>query len=219
MLTDIRDDSLDWTEGWQGRVQNLLVIQSRDFAASDEGDRGIEADNLEGDNDAEPRAKPWISHATFIGRPDTTGATIRRGTGVNITNSIFTGFQNCIDIDDASTFTNAGTPPDNLSGNLTIQNSIVNCERNFVEEDGDPWTVQSWFEAQSGNQATDPGLVGAFPPEGAAYLRGFPVGYAGQEESYFDSFFQNYEHIGAFSGPGAAWTQGWTLQEMDFYAQ
>jgi hypothetical protein len=219
VLTDIRDDSLDWTEGWQGRIQNLLVIQDRDFAGSELADRGIEADNLEGDNDAEPRAKPWISHATFIGRPDTTGATLRRGTGVNITNAIFSGFQNCIDLDDASTFTNAGTPPDNLTGNLTIQNSIVDCETNFVEEDDDPWTVQSWFEAQAGNSAEDPGLVGVFPPEGASYLRGFPVGYAGQEEGYFDSFFQNYEHIGAFSGPGAAWTQGWTLQEMDFYAQ
>ncbi len=209
VLTDVRDDSLDWTEGWQGRIQNLLVVQDRDFDASDAGDRGIEADNLEDDNDAEPRAKPWIANATFVGRPDSTGATLRRGTGVNLTNVIFTGFQNCIDIDNDATFTAAGTPPDALTGNLTIQNSVVNCATNFVEEDGDPWTVQSWFEADGTNQEVDPMLEDLiFLPAGSDLESGFPIDY-----DIFDSFFLNQDHVGAF-GPGPAWTAGWTLQNF-----
>lgn len=209
VLTDIRDDSLDWTEGWQGRIQNLLVVQDRDFDRSDAGDRGIEADNLEDGNDNLPRSKPWIANATFIGRPDSTGATFRRGTGVNLTNVIFSDFQNCLDIDSDATFTAAGTPPDNLTGNLTIQNSVVNCSTNFVEEDGDPWTVQSWFEADGTNQAVDPMLENLiFLPAGSDLESGFPIDF-----TIFDSFFQNQDYVGAF-GPGPAWTAGWTLQNF-----
>ncbi|MEM1411424.1 MAG: hypothetical protein AAGH19_03620 [Pseudomonadota bacterium] len=209
VLTDVRDDSLDWTEGWQGRIQGLLVVQDQDFDAIEAADRGIEADNLEDDNDATPRAKPWIANATFIGRPDTTGATFRRGTGVNLTNVIFTDFQNCLDIDSDATFAAAGTPPDNLTGNLTIQNSVVNCATNFVEEEGDPWTVQSWFEADGTNLETDPMLENLlFLPAGSDLESGFDIDY-----SIFDSFFQNQDYVGAF-GPGQAWTAGWTLQNF-----
>ncbi len=62
-------------------------------------DNGIEADNLSSNNDAEARAMPWIANATFIGRSDTNGALLRAGTGVKITNAIFTDFGTCIDID------------------------------------------------------------------------------------------------------------------------
>ena len=55
------------------------------------------------------------------------------------------------------------------------------------------------------------GLEGVFPPADAAYLTGFELDY-----TVFDSFFSNYGHVGAFSGPDDAWTQGWTLQEFDF---
>lgn len=207
VLTDIEDDSVDWTQGYRGRLQNILVMQAGNVEIG--ADRGIEADNLEANNDAEARAKPWIANATFIGRADTKGATFRRGTGVNITNSIFTGFGKCIDIDSSSTFENAGSPPGALSGNLTMENTIVNCETSFDEEDGDPWTVQSWFEAQDGNSEENPALEGVFPPAGAAYTNGFPL-----DREKFDSFFQNYDHIGAFSGAKQAWTHGWTLQDF-----
>jgi hypothetical protein len=205
VLTDVIDDSVDWTEGWRGRLQNVLVVQNRDFDLVDVADRGIEADSLEGNNDAEPRAKPWIANATFAGRPDTTGATLRRGTGVNLSNVIFDGFDSCIDIDDAATFQASVDVPNSL----TIQNSIVNCATNFVEEDGDLFTVESWFNEDGTNQEVDPALInGIFPPDGAAYLSGFPIDYG-----IFDSFFQNQDYIGAF-GPGQAWTAGWTLQNF-----
>jgi hypothetical protein len=206
VLTDIEDDSVDWTQGWNGLVQNGLVVQSGNLEIG--ADRGIEADNLEGNNDAETRAKAWLANFTFIGRPDTTGATFRRGTGVKITNSIFTGFGNCIDLDDSATFANAGTPGA-LSGNTTIENTILNCGTNFVEEVGDPWTVQAWFEAQPGNMVMNPMLSGAYPPADAAYLHGFPLNF-----DDFPAYFNNYGHIGAASGdPKEAWFTGWTLQD------
>lgn len=34
------------------------------------------------------------------------------------------------------------------------------------------------------------------------------------DKEEFGSFFQNYDHTGAFSGAEAAWTHGWTLQDF-----
>ncbi|MGA9572811.1 MAG: hypothetical protein WBS20_02565 [Lysobacterales bacterium] len=208
VLTSAEDDSVDWTHGWRGKLQNVLVIQDSNIEIG--ADNGIEADNYENDNDATPRAQPWIANATFIGRSDTNGALFRRGTGVKVTNAIFTDFGSCLDIDSAATFTNAGTPPSSLSGNLTMENTILNCATPFVEEAGDPWTVQSWFEAQPGNSQMNPMLNGPFPPADASYLHGYPI-----DKATFGPFFDAVDYIGAFSDSGAAaWTHGWTLQNF-----
>ncbi|NRB72243.1 MAG: hypothetical protein HRU51_10050, partial [Xanthomonadales bacterium] len=160
-------------------------------------------------NDAQPRSLPKIANATFIGRPDTTGATLRRGTGANITNAIFSGFGKCLDIDSDATFAAAGSP-DALSGTLTIQNSIVNCATNFDEEDGDAWSVAAWFNAAGSNQELDPALENVlFPPANADYLQGAEL-----DRVRFGAFFQNLGHIGAF-GEGHVWTAGCTLQNFN----
>jgi len=91
-----------------------------------------------------------------------------------------------------------------------MENSIVNCATNFVEESGDPWTVQSWFTSQPGNQQINPNLSGPFPPASASYLHGFPL-----DKETFGPFFNAVDYIGAFSNSGeAAWTHGWTLQDF-----
>ena len=106
VLTSIKDDSLDWTHGWNGKVQYLLVKQDAD--AANDKERGIEADNYELNNDAAPRSQPMIANATFIGADSdnktTTGMVLRRGTGANFTNVIVTGFEKCLDIDSDATF-------------------------------------------------------------------------------------------------------------------
>jgi hypothetical protein len=90
-----------------------------------------------------------------------------------------------------------------------MENTIINCATPFVEESGDPWTVQSWFEAQSGNMQMNPALVGPFPPAGASYLSGFPF-----DKAAWGDFFNAYDHIGAFTGANTSWTHGWTLQDF-----
>ena len=206
VLTDIGDDELDWTQGWTGRVQNLLAIRTLNTTLS--GDpRAIEGDNLSDNNDAEPRAKPWISHATFIGIPESDGAVIRRGSGANITNTIFTGADTCIDIDSGATFTAAGTPAA-PTGVLTFENVIVGgCATDFSDgEEGDPYLVSDFFRSSafSGNMEMDPALDGIFPPEDATYTSGFDINM-----ERFDPFFNNYDHIGAFPNDKAPWTTGW----------
>ena len=41
VITGARDDSMDWVNGWQGKGQFILIKQY-----DDEGNNGIEADNL-----------------------------------------------------------------------------------------------------------------------------------------------------------------------------
>lgn len=197
VLTDINDDSLDWGLGWQGRAQFVLIQQ-----ASDDGDRGIEADNNES-GDLQPRSKPILSNLTLIGASVATeGALLRRGTGANIWNTIITGFPTCVLIDGAPTFVNAGAPG-NLSGELTMEYSFVNCTTNFAEGEGATFTVSDWFLSQPGNQEADPLLNGYLPAAGSpVILGGSPVN---------DPFFEAVDYSGAFKDENDDWTQEWTF--------
>ncbi len=204
VLTHIKDDSLDWTHGWQGKVQYLLVKQNPD--AADDKERGIEADNYELNNDATPRSQPMIANATFIGADSdnrtTTGILLRRGTGANFTNVIVTGFEKCLDLDSDATFAAAGTPT-NLTGITTMQNTVISCAQNFEEESGDAFTVQSLFEAQAGNEATDPALDGIYPTSNTPTNKTI-------DSAVWGAFFDKVNYVGAFQSKSQAWTNGWT---------
>ncbi|ADE16844.1 hypothetical protein Nhal_3832 [Nitrosococcus halophilus Nc 4] len=199
VLTDIGDDSMDWGQGWQGKAQFVLIRQ-----AADDGDRGIEADNNEDDFNSTPRSKPMISNITALGSAvSSNGALLRRGTGANIFNSVFTGFgEECLNIDSDATFTNAGTPA-SLTGELTIQNSYVNCGVNFADSGEDPFLVSDWFNAQAGNVAGNPQLDGYLPAEGS------PLSTGGAPVA--DGFFDYTDFVGAFRNRYDDWTQGWTI--------
>ncbi len=204
VLTGIKDDSLDWTHGWRGNVQYVVVKQ--DENAANDKERGIEADNFEDNNDASPRSNPVIANATLIGAPSdnqtTTGMVLRRGTGVNLTHAIVTGFEKCLDLDSAATFGAAGSP-NSLSGTLTIENTIISCDVNFEEEDGDAFTVQSFFEAQMGNQVANPALDGIYPTANTP-------GVMTMDADKFGAFFDKTNYAGAFKSKTNAWTNGWT---------
>jgi hypothetical protein len=93
VLTGNADDSLDWTDGWQGSIQYLIINQ-----AEDAGDNGIEADNREGDETAEPRSLPRIANMTIRGNPGERAIRLRRGTGLELYNSVVQGSEDCLRI-------------------------------------------------------------------------------------------------------------------------
>ena len=86
VLTGNGDDSLDWTDGWVGTIQYLIINQ-----ADDDGDAGIEADNREGSENALPRSLPMIANMSISARDSSRAVRLRRGTGLNLYNSIATG--------------------------------------------------------------------------------------------------------------------------------
>ncbi|MDX1626375.1 MAG: hypothetical protein R3323_07665, partial [Wenzhouxiangellaceae bacterium] len=194
VLTGIGDDNLDWTQGWQGKVQYLVAKQY-----TDDGDQGIEGDNNGDANDSLPRALPVIANATFIGNANTDiGWLIREGTGVNIANSIAVGFGDaCLDIDQDSTFAN--------EANLAITNSLLfGCGSIFDEEAGDGFDVSDWFGGQAGNAVANPMLMNYLPAAGSPAIG---IGFV----PYTNDFFDNVNYAGAVGFPAADWAAGWTV--------
>ena len=126
VLQGIADDSLDWTDGWTGKGQFIIAMQS-----GEDADQGIEGDNNADNNDLIPRSHPVLYNLTLIGDPDhnegdesDVGILLREGTSATIRNFIVLGFKEAaIDIDDSATFGQI------MAKNLTLANGIIygNC--------------------------------------------------------------------------------------------
>ncbi len=217
VATHMGDDGLDWVQGWQGRVQNALVVRNPDVGApASEDPRSIEADGLSSNNNAEPRSKPWIANATFIANGISDGIVIRRGSGANLSNVLVTGGGECLNLRDVSTFEYGGTP-NALSGNLTINNSIVGgCTTPFADDNPGSYTTEQWFNAQDGNTVEAVTLDGVFLEDGSEHLEGADLPF-----SLFDDFFTNEDYVGAFGTTSGElnWATGWILQDLNTYLQ
>jgi len=235
LLTGNVDDSLDWTFGWRGKVQFVVIQQ---YASG--GDQGIEADNNGSNNSATPRSNPTISNISIIGPAGTTassdiGILVREGTGATILNGIVQDMnQSGLDIDGAAT----GSTWDNvystnysaLSGNLIISNVIFyNNVSDFEANDsGDPATESA------GNYNTDITNDGTYAnniQSGTAVLvdptnQSTPdfravTGTAAMTTSWVDpnagdAFWTTVSFLGAMDDQTANdWTQGWTTSAQN----
>jgi hypothetical protein len=214
VLTNIGDDSLDWTFGWNGRVQYVVVSQR-----GDDADAGIEADNNEFNNELLPRAAPTIYNVTFCGDPDRNegaesvrGWLLRRGTAGELKNFVIQGFKNVgLEVNGSSSLreANQGTlrlgngaifntgaggtiyapaPTLALIANGTFPN--VRLGQNPGITDCHNHAAPNWrpvsVDTLAGGQ-----LAPALPPN--------------------DGFFEVTTFIGALSAdPGQDWTAGWT---------
>ena len=117
--TDGTDDGFDWQMGYHGRAQFGIMRQWAfdEPAVAQNGDRGIEADNKENDENnvtCSGRANPTVANFTFVGDrrtgplyPGVTGGILlRRGTAGQVFNSIVYNWkQNAVSVVDNSTYT------------------------------------------------------------------------------------------------------------------
>ena len=136
VLTGNADDSLDWTDGWQGKIQFLQIDQ-----ADDAGDNGIEADNREGDENAQPRSMPSIANMTINGNPGERGIRLRRGTGAFVYNSYVTDNATCLDI--------SGESLALLETDIIFDGVSLNCAEVV---DGGTAEVQAFLDNSNVNQ-------------------------------------------------------------------
>lgn len=201
VLTDIEDDSLDWTQGWQGKVQYVLIQQIQDNTV--DTDRGMELDNLEQDNDALPRSGGILANFTMVGKAGELGINPRRGTAGRFSNFVVVDFDKCLDVDSSSTFNVM------QNGELTMENTVLSCNTDIVENDedtADPFSVIAWFDGQPGNtRGMDPMLDGVFLPQGSPYAAGYDL-----DTMVYDDFFDDVDYIGAFRSRSSAWIWNWT---------
>lgn len=202
-LTGNEDDSIDWTQGWAGKVQYAAVRMGSS------SDHCIEADNNGDNNDATPRSNPTIANLTCAGgfNDDGQGVRLREGTSVTITNSVISNFSTyCVDIDQDATFNNAGGSVANLNGNLVMRNTRVSTGCGFSASSGDIFSVADWYAAQIGSgMGSD--LGGTLGITNGSALNAVMV-----DSTLTDSFFDQVDYIGAIKDSTSDWTAGWTFK-------
>jgi hypothetical protein len=212
VLTSIADDSIDWTDGWTGRLQFVVAHQR-----GDDADNGIEADNSGDNNNLLPRSDPTIYNLTLVGDPDNNegsesddGMLLREGTAATIRNFIVMGFKEFgINVDQTATVQQVRNGNLTLANGILFQNGLLSDRAHF-DDDAAPF-----FAGSSTIRVGDPGLIDPFNhehpnyrPRGAATLAGGQLAPATPPN---DGFFEVTTFIGALSpDPAQDWTRGWT---------
>lgn len=207
VITGQEDDGFDWGFGYHGKAQYVLV-----YLYDGLGDHGIEADGNEDNFDAEPRSYPKLANFSIIGPGNKgEGVRFRRGTAVNASGFLITGQpKECVNVDDEATFNNGGTSATELTGQLTMTNSLVfNCDGgNFDDNAEDPFAVSAWFNGQAGNTTdTDPMLNGYLPTAGSPVMTVDHSAAAQPADAFLDHVF----YKGAFASENDDWTKDWTI--------
>ncbi|HIG23442.1 MAG TPA: hypothetical protein EYG02_14105 [Henriciella marina] len=184
VVTGAGDDSLDWTDGWQGNLQYAVVYS--DVPSS--GDpRGIEADNRDGDNDKTPFSSPNLANFTLIGTSgNQQGILLRRGTRGNIVNGIVSGgYTPGLDIDSGQTYTNLN------DGTLTVASLFIDAAQTLAT-DSDDGPLPAYAAANN--------IVGG---ENSLQNRFFPgtqeLNVPASNALDGNSFFDDVNYVGAFS--------------------
>lgn len=213
VLTGNDDDALDWTTGYSGKLQHIVVEQTNS------GDNCIEADNLGSNPIATPRSMPTISNMLCIGSTEQKSSghafEIKAGTGMNMSNSLIggefpQGGEGCILIRGEETFTQSGASIAELNGTLTMENSLITdaCAADLQEGDGAPWTTSDWYGAQANSAAGAVELGGDDGYTNDADINAIPADIPS------DSFFDQVDYIGAVKDAANDWTSGWTFQDF-----
>ncbi|QLE84098.1 hypothetical protein FLM48_02745 [Shewanella sp. Scap07] len=209
VLTENFDDSLDWTNGWQGTAQHVYIRQ-----ADNGSNRGIEADS-NSDANATPQSMPVLANVTIevangenAGGDAAEGILFRKGTGAHAYNVLVKGGVDsgeCLEINDDNTVVSA------QDANLTMQNSLIDCVEPFKDAKPDAeegrtlaLDVEAWFLEQNGNLAGASDLDGYIPNASSVALTGGASDLSNMDDRLVDA-----EYIGAFDGSND-WTTGWT---------
>ncbi len=127
-VSGAQDDSVDWTEGYTGTLNNVYILHGI------EHDKGIEADGFNSDigNNSNPLyfSKPTVSNVTIIGRGSTASSTpeairLRVGTQGIFTNILLQGFDEGFDLD--------GDMGDSPTGQGVIDGDLSVTDVTFID--------------------------------------------------------------------------------------
>lgn len=221
----VRDDSIDYADGWVGSVTNALVIHQEG-----NGNRCIEADNQGSAFDARPLTNARISNMTCItsGSDEDTGGThgdsegvlLRRGVATQLSNSIiFDGYartklgqsgNECLELDDEETRALA------QDGTTTIKSTIIACQEATKDSLPNGDTVADWVTNPSTYGSNTNNRIFEQSDNANLAILGGSKGFytlANFASPSGDSFSVNStdgDLIGAVSEDDD-WTSGWTV--------
>ena len=204
LVTGQEDDALDWTNGWTGRLQHVVVKNTTS------GDNCIEADNLGSNPTATPRSNPTISNLTCVTsltqKSNGHAFELKAGTGMQMYNSVIGGQLNssegCILIAGAETFSQSASP---LNGSLKMQKSLITTACAAALSGSGSFTAADWFAAQTD---TTSGTVDLGGPDG--WTNGSAVNAIVPTMS-LGPFFDDVDYIGGVKDDTSDWTKGWSF--------
>lgn len=207
------DEMFDWTDGWRGKGQFWLGVQTGGI-----GQRGLEADNREDGDTIRPLSNPTIYNMTLIGEDSNSeGIVLRRGTAGSIFNSIIAGFETGVDIDGDLTHNWANSATDTYCGaSVTALTDILSIEHTILYENDDEYSSDNddfdegfWFQEQIKNNYeadTDNPPLDEYISTGSA-IDGTVSTCVPPENGFFDV-------SATFNGAVRAsndWTNGWVV--------
>ncbi|WP_019960069.1 hypothetical protein [Woodsholea maritima] len=205
VMTGNRDDNIDYTDGYTGSLQFIVVTQRGDAGSKDP--RGFEMDNLDGGNDSLPRSNARIANFTLIGVADSVdsdeGILLRRGTAGHFLNGIVVDFnKGCFDVDSDATKAQFD------GGNLIVDSVFIDCGagKSFTDTDG-------FGEAVFAGGAHNVDGAGTNTMEGI-FSGSVEQAVAATNPTTMGAFFTATDYIGAFApteGPAGSWASGWTF--------
>ena len=104
VVVNCSDDSFDWTEGWNGKGENLVAYQESASTLGYDCDCLIEADNNENNYSATPVSHPVLKNLILVGNGGSKqGIRLRRGTEVDITSAKVSGKGKAVAVESAET--------------------------------------------------------------------------------------------------------------------
>ncbi|HTV26084.1 MAG TPA: hypothetical protein VMG12_45625, partial [Polyangiaceae bacterium] len=226
VITGANDDSLDWDQGWTGRVQYLAVRQFDDADGSGESDCGFEGDGFADPELAQGEASaPVMYNVTVLSSARSSrGVRLREGTRLVLENAILAAapggpLEGLIDIGDPAT-------ADQLTlGSTRINHSIFAGAWPLSaqpDSSGNVYLAEDYFSLGSGSagntllasdglgellpNAFASGTAAWVPSRGSHASRDWVV-----PEPTRDAFFDAAAtYRGAFDPSGDDWTSGWT---------
>ena len=191
VATSCSDDSFDWTEGWNGKAQFLVVYQEGETSLGYACDCLMECDNNGTNFAATPVAHPVIANATLIGNGgEAQGVRLRAGTEVELYNTIITGKGKALTVETNET-------------ENALKNGTSKLE--YVAIAGELSSKQGIYTNADFVQAT-----GNLDNQTFTWNNKYVGTLDGGKDLSADSFFTSTDYKGAVKS-GEDWTEGWTL--------
>ena len=212
VITGANDDAVDWTDGWKGRVQYLIVE-----ASGVDNDYGFEGDNRSTSApDTTPRSTPRIANYSIIGNGSNPGARFREGMGGAFYNGIIVNTTKGFDIDDRSNDLLLGTgvaPADGAE--LEINGVFLDTAENIDDDDANVAAVVAAITNLEQGTSTMNGFsfygsntIGVEP--GVNESNATAANTTALNETGED-FFEAAPYLGAVQNGSDTWYLGWTV--------
>jgi hypothetical protein len=216
IVTAFADDGIDWTDGWNGRVQFAIAQQwkyTNPGTGSNDASNGIEADNNDVNVKATPISEPTLSNVTLIGAPDMTapaggnGMNLRRATKGHLNSFVVLNFKtSCITLrgTDSAGFVGTG---------LTMETSGAFCPTMYEpapgrSNDADPAAAEKLFGENTKFANADEALQDPYAQTASPDFRAKAKALLSGGTTPSDTFFEKVSYIGALDDSEDNWTKG-----------